>query len=402
MAQDDRNTVPVVGIGASAGGIDAVGTVLDHMPADTGLAVVVIMHLDPSRESHLSELFARHTDMPVVDAEDGMPVLPNRVHVLPPNAKLRLADGHFRLEALDQPRAERRPIDYFFMSLATDCGDRAICMILSGSGSNGSAGLKQVKAAGGLAIVQDPDTAQFGGMPRNAIATGVADLILPPQRIPDALTHYVRHPHATRPVEDLPEDRQATLEKDLNTVLALLRTRTRQEFRCYKRKTLLRRIYRRMGLRQVDGLGKYATLLREEPDEVKALARDLLINVTSFFRDPQAWQALAETAIDPLIAEHLDDAPLRVWVPGCATGEEAYSLAMLFSERAEAAQRPIDLKVFATDASEDVLEIGTGCGYHAAVTAELVGDAQGDVGVFAGVRPDLVERALSHVTARAA
>ncbi len=361
----------VVGIGASAGGIAAVGTFLDNTPADSGLAFVVIMHLDPSRESHLRDLFARHTEMPVVDAEDGMPVLANRVHILPPNAKLRLIDSHFRLEALDQPRAERRPVDYFFTSLAGEYGDHAMCVILSGTGSNGSAGLKRVKIAGGLAVVQDPGTAQYSGMPHNAIATGVVDLVLPADRIPQALVHYLRHPHALRPAREDVEDREAEPDRDFHSILTLLRTRTGQEFRCYRRKTLLRRICRRMGLRQVDGLGRYAALLREDQREVTALARDLLINVTSFFRDPEAWQVLAERAIDPLIAEHRGDESLRIWVPGCATGEEAYSLAMLFSERADAAQKRTEFTIFASDATEDAVAIGRDGVYPASMIEEL-------------------------------
>jgi len=370
MPQDNRRTLPVVGLGASAGGIAALQAFFGRMPADSGMAFVVIMHLDPTHVSHLAEVLGHHTAMPVVDAEDGMPVEPDRVHVIPPNAKLSLDDGRFRLEQIDRRRAERRPVDHLFVSMAGQCGDRAIAVILSGSGSNGSAGIGRIKEHGGLVAVQDPATAEHAGMPSHAIGTGLADIVLPPDGLADAVVDYVRNNRTLRkavPPESQEPDR-------FDELMTMLRVRTGHEFRCYKDATVLRRIRRRMALRQADTLDAYIALVRDEPHELHTLARELMINVTSFFRDGEAWEALREKAIAPLIAGHDPEEALRIWVPGCASGEEAYSLAMLVLEEAEKAGKPLSPTIFATDASEDALSIGRLGVYPASVVEELSQD----------------------------
>jgi two-component system CheB/CheR fusion protein len=349
----DRRYVSIVGIGASAGGIEALKAFFEAMPADSGLAFVVVLHLDPTQASDLAPLLGRHTAMPVVAVVDGMPVEPNRVHVIVPDRSLTVRDGRLRLAHPAEPRGHRHPVDDLFASLASDQGERAIAVVLSGMGSNGTHGMMHVKANGGMTLVQEPGTAQFDGMPRNAIAAGVADHVLAPDKMPAVILEYARHAYVADPggVEtEAPEG-----PPPIDPMLALLRIRSGHDFRSYKRSTLLRRIHRRLGLNNMSSLSDYAELLRSSPEEIKALVKDLMISVTGFFRDPDAWRTLDETVLAPLVAERKPDSEIRIWVPACATGEEAYSVAMLAIERAEAARKPLDLRVFATDSQEDNL-----------------------------------------------
>ncbi|NBC33664.1 MAG: PAS domain-containing protein [Alphaproteobacteria bacterium] len=369
MTNGNRPTFPVVGLGASAGGITALKAFFAELPADSGMAYVVVIHLDPDHSSHLADVLGSHAAIPVVDAEEGMPVAPDRVHVIPPNAKLSLSDGAFRLEAMDRERAQRRPIDHFFTSLAAEYGDWAIAAILSGTGSNGSAGLARIKEQGGLVAVQDPATAEYNGMPGHAVATGLADLVMPVERLPGALIDYARHDRTLIDGKVAPPAPAET--EPFDQLMTVLRRRTGQDFRAYKETTVIRRVRRRMGLRQAGDLSAYLGLVREEPEEQAALARDLLINVTGFFRDPEAWQTLRDEAIAPLIADYDPEETLRVWVPGCASGEEAYSLAILLLEAAEAAGKRLSLAMFATDTSEEALSIGRLGVYPASAVEEL-------------------------------
>jgi two-component system CheB/CheR fusion protein len=344
---------PIVGIGASAGGLEALEKLFGAMPADTGMAFVVIQHLHPERESHMVELLARHTAMPVVAAEEGARVEPDHVYQILPNRELTIRDGVLHLAGRSNTRGAQRPVDAFLASLAEDQQERAIGVILSGTGSNGTAGIREIKGAGGMTIAQSPESAQHPGMPRNAIASGNIDVVLAPEQMPEALLRYARHPYVAS--DRAPAEPAQDPEPQLNRLLALLRTRAGHEFRCYKRSTLMRRIHRRMGLCNVERLDDYEDLLRRNPGEVSALVKDLMINVTGFFRDPEAWEALDERVIAPLVRERESGEPVRVWVPGCATGEEAYSVAMLLAERAEAAQKSFDVKIFATDTADDNL-----------------------------------------------
>jgi two-component system CheB/CheR fusion protein len=360
---------PVVGLGASAGGIAALCAFFDAMPADSGMAFVAILHLDPGHASRLPQILGGHTEMPVVEAEDGMPIRPDRVHVIPPNAKLSLAGGKLQLGAIDEQRAERRPVDHFFASIAQDCGDLAIAAILSGTGSNGSAGIARVKESGGLVVVQDPATAEYAGMPGHAAGTGLADLIRPVAELPGALLDYVRHDRILR--DGGGADAEGSGADDLDTLLTLLRRRTGHDFRAYKDAPVMRRIHRRMGLCQAPGIPEYIETVRENEAEMAALARDMMINVTGFFRDPEAWETLRATAIAPLVAEHDPGEPLRLWVPGCASGEEAYSLAMLVLEEFDNARKQAALRIFATDSNEDALALGRHGIYPASAVEEL-------------------------------
>ncbi len=343
----------IVGIGASAGGIESLGRLLDVMPADTGCGFVVILHLDPTHESQLASVLGRHTAMPVVDIADGMTIEPNRVHVIVPDRTPTIRAGKLRLTVPAEPRGQRHPVDDLFISLAVE-NERAIGIVLSGTGCNGTHGLLEIKAQGGMTLVQEPATARFPGMPHSAIAAGTADHVLAPETMPEVLLRYLEHGYVAHPAGNA-----ATAAPDewaaLDPVLALLRHRSDQDFRGYKRATLQRRIHRRMGLTNVATLTDYTELLRTSAEEIEMLVKDLMINVTGFFRDTEAWKALDETVITPLIAAREDDSELRFWVPACATGEEAYSLAMLTVERAEAARKQFQIKIFATDRLADNL-----------------------------------------------
>lgn len=345
---------PVVGIGASAGGLDAFKKFFGAMPADSGVALVLIPHLDPKHESLMVELLARCTKMPVVEATDGMAVEANRVHIIPPNKYMTMAGGVLRLTGPVERGGLQTSIDLFLRSLAIDKQEKAICIILSGTGSHGAVGLKAIKASDGMAMVQDPSTAEYPRMPESAIATGLADYVLPVEKMPEALIKYIQHDYVkgAKTGADGAED-----PDHLNQVLALLRGRTKFDFRCYRKRMLARRIERRMSLSHFHQLADYLAFLREHPDEVKQLFRDLLISVTNFFRDAEAFQALETEVIVPLVRAKPHDAPLRIWSAGCATGEEAYSLAMVVLEQLAAAHKSCPVQIFATDVDEEALEI---------------------------------------------
>ena len=292
--------------------------------------------------------------MTVVEAADGMVIEPDHIYVIPPAAALTVDDGQLRLTEPVERRGARYPIDRLFESLARHRRERAICIVLSGSGSDGTEGLKEVKAEGGCVLVQEPSTARFDAMPRSAIEADLADHVLAPEDMPDVLMRYARHTYAAG--TELVEEGGPAGDGSIDPVLALLRTRAGHDFRLYKRSTLTRRIHRRMGLCDLHNAEDYVAVLRSGPEEMETLARDLMINVTAFFRDPEAWTSLDETVLGPLVADRDSGAALRLWVPACATGEEAYTLAMLLVDRAEAAGKHFDIKLFATDGREDNLE----------------------------------------------
>jgi two-component system, chemotaxis family, CheB/CheR fusion protein len=344
---------PVVGIGASAGGIEALIRLFEAMPADSGMAFVIVLHLDPTHESQLAQLLGQHTEMPVAEIADGMAIEPDHVYVIAPASSLTVERGRLRLKEPAEPRGHRHPVDVLFASLANDQRERAICIVLSGTGKNGTEGLKEVKAQGGCVLVQDPETARFDGMPLSAIAAKLDDHVLAPENMPKFLLRYIRHAYVAAP--DAIDEPTADGDSPLDPILALLRVRFGHDFRHYKRSTLLRRVHRRMGLANLEAVDDYTDLLRTSPAEIAALVKDLMISVTRFFRDPEAWETLDKTVLAPLVAERDSDAPIRLWAPGCATGEEAYSLAMLLTERAEAAQKQFQIKIFATDSQDDNL-----------------------------------------------
>lgn len=360
--------IPVVGLGASAGGLDAFKKFFTAMPADSNVAFVLIPHLDPKHESLMVELISRHTRMPVVEAEDGMSVEVNRVYIIPPNKYMTISGGVLRLSGPVERGGPQTSIDLFLRSLAEDKQEQAICIILSGTGAHGTLGLKAVKAAGGMAMVQDPDTADYPAMPQSAIATELADFVLPVEKMPQALVAYLQHTYVNGGKAGA-ERKEAADE--LNQVLALLRAHTKLDFRHYRKKMLARRVERRMSLSHFDGMADYLTFLRDHPDELRHLSRDLLISVTSFFRDPEAWQALATQVIAPLVRAKEPDTPIRVWCAGCATGEEPYSLGMLLLEQLAAAQKSCPIQIFATDVDDAALDVARRAIYPESISADV-------------------------------
>ena len=360
---------PVVGLGASAGGLDAFQKFFDAMPADSGMAFVLIQHLDPTHASMMRDLLSGHTEMRVLEAADAMPLEPNHVYLIPPGAYLALQDGALRLSEPRERHGARLPFDFFLRSLAEESGERAICAILSGTGADGSLGLKAVNENGGLVIVQDPREAAHDGMPRTAIDTGCADLILPVAKIPEAIIGYC-HQAYVKDHGKAPSPGPAA-EHDIAEIIALLSATTSHDFSLYKSGTLQRRVERRMAMAGIEHSAHYLQALRSDLKEREALAKDLLINVTHFFRDMPAFDLLAEKIVPDLVREHVLGRPLRVWVPGCSTGEEAYSIAMLFLEEIAGAKRNIKLQVFASDIDQDCVAFARNGAYPEQVQADV-------------------------------
>ncbi|WP_395059602.1 chemotaxis protein CheB [Polaromonas sp.] len=353
--------VRIVGIGASAGGLAALEEFLAQTPPDTGMAFMVVQHLDPTQKAMLAELLQRVTSMPVREAKNGGRVAPNQVYVIPPNTELSLNGGLLRLATPSEPRGMRLPINILFSSLASAQGERAIAVVLSGMGSDGTLGLQAIKAVGGLILVQQPDTAQFDSMPHSAIASGCVDFIAPPAALPSHILNYIaRLPEHTK--TDAPDHNGSTSHADaqgspLEEIFKLLQARTRHDFSNYKPNTVHRRIERRMAIHGLATPALYAEFLQHNMQEVDLLFKELLIGVTSFFRDGPVWQQLASVTLPELLARRAPGDKLRAWVIGCSTGEEAYSLAMVFTEATERLPkyRDCELQIFASDLSSDAI-----------------------------------------------
>lgn len=349
-----QNAFPVVGIGASAGGLDAFEEFFTHMPSNPGMAFVLVQHLDPDHESILVDLLKRCTEMRVVQVEDGMEIQPNHIYVIPPNRNMALLHGTLHLMEPVERRGLRMPIDFFFRSLAEDLAETAICVILSGTGTDGTAGLKAIRGEGGMTMVETPESAGYDGMPRSAIATEMVDFILPPAEMPAKLLSYTEHlldPRIKRAVI-APNRETEAIEK----VFVLLRSQTKHDFSLYKRNTISRRIERRMAVNQIAQAEDYVRLLQRTPREVDILFRELLIGVTSFFRDREAFEILEQKAIPEILNMRRPDQPIRVWVPGCSTGEEAYSIGMLLREQMSQREQEFEVQIFATDIDYEAVE----------------------------------------------
>jgi hypothetical protein len=323
----------VVGIGASAGGIQALRDFFSHVPAHTRMAYVVILHLSPDHDSQLAEVLQSTSALPVTQVEHRVRVEPDHVYVIPPNKSLELQDGHIEVTDMTTSEVRRAPIDIFFRTLAQSHGQRAVSVVLSGTGANGSTGMKRVKEMGGLCIVQDPREAEYDDMPRHSLATGLVDYVLPVARIPAQIIAYREQLKRIRITE--PPQQTAKEEWDaLRDIFTQLRVRTGHDFSNYKRATVMRRISRRIGVHQLADLAAYAHFMQDHPAEATALLKDLLISVTNFFRDPEAFEALERAIIPKLFDGKSPDDQVRVWVTGCATGEEAYTVTMLLAEYA--------------------------------------------------------------------
>ncbi len=374
LADPPSDAVRMVGIGASAGGFAALEEFFKQTPADSGMAYMVVQHLDPTQKAMLAELLQRSTAMPVREAQNGERVEPNHVYVIPPNTELSLNGGLVRLATPTEPRGMRLPVNILFSSLASSQGERAIAVVLSGMGADGTLGLQAVKAVGGLILVQQPETAQFDSMPQSAIASGCVDFIAPPAALPGHIRDYIaRLPGRSRADAEPGRDSAAGPDESENSlagIFKLLQARTRHDFSHYKPNTVNRRIERRMAIHAVATPALYAEFLQHNKQEVDLLFKELLIGVTSFFRDPLVWQQLANVTLPELLARRAPGDKLRAWVIGCSTGEEAYSLAMVFAEVTErlGTYRDCELQIFASDLSADAIATARRGQYPASIS----------------------------------
>ena len=355
FSQHGPSPVSIVGIGASAGGLEAFQELLQALPEDTGMGFVLVQHLAPKHESILSELLSKATKMAVIEVREGMAVQPNHVYVIPPNADMSVVDGVLHLSPLAADRSRRMPIDMFLRSLAEDQQGRAIGVILSGTASDGTLGLQAIKALGGVTFAQDDASAKYSAMPRSAIAAGIVDYVLPPDSIARELKRIAKHVHIFADDQSDAGELGASSEA-LNKIFAMLRNTSRVDFSYYKHGTIKRRIIRRMFLRKIDSLEEYLRFLRKNHDEVEALFNDVLINVTVFFRDPDAFEVLRKQAFPLMLNGKGPNAPIRIWVPGCSTGEEAYSLAIALLEYLGEKASDFQIQIFATDVSENIIQ----------------------------------------------
>lgn len=363
----------IVGIGASAGGLDAFSELLSHLPTNTGMAFVLVQHLAPAAESLLRELLSRTTPLPVVTAEDGMLIQANWVYVIPPNARMMINQRRLCLRACDQTQRRVKTIDLFFESLAADQKNQAIAIVLSGSNNDGALGVQAIRATGGIIFAQDPATAQFAEMPAAAIATGTVDFVLSPAGIAEELIKLKGHPYLRDVTVSAPEDVEAPPidEDELVTVYRLMQRQTGVDFANYKLTTFQRRLQRRMALQQCLSLPEYIQYLREYPKEIQALYQDVLITVTGFFRDAEVYEVLQNQVFPALLAQPSAASGLRIWVPGCATGEEAYSLLMCLLECLNARVLSPSIQVFGTDISDEAIEIAR-TGFYREIQMEQV------------------------------
>ncbi|OGU80079.1 MAG: hypothetical protein A2W11_11385 [Ignavibacteria bacterium RBG_16_35_7] len=348
-----NNSFYVVGIGASAGGLEALERFFRNMTESSGMAFIVVTHLDPDHVSIMPELIQKSTKMKLFQAEDGMIVEPNHVYVAPANRDLAILHGTIQLIEPIEAHGFRLPIDFFFKSLSSDLGEKAICIILSGMASDGTAGLKAVKSELGMVMVQDPKSAKFDGMPNSAIKTGLADYILPPEEMPDQLIKYT-----SQKVKGVLLDRAITdgkIPDAFQKIFILLRTHTSHDFSLYKQNTIYRRVERRMNISQLDNLPSYIRLLQENPVEIENLFKELLVGVTNFFRDPESFEKLKKI-LSELVKSKPDNGQIRIWVPGCSTGEEAYSVAIILRECMDEAKKYFNVQIFATDIDSNAIE----------------------------------------------
>lgn len=362
---------PVVGIGASAGGLSAFEAFFSGFPVDVepSMAFVLVQHLAPDHKSLLSDLIRRSTNLEVFEVEDGMKVRQNCVYIIPPNHDMAFLNGILHLLEPSAPRGQRLPIDFFFRTLASDQRERAIGIVLSGTGSDGTLGVRAIKGEGGMVVAQAPESCDFDGMPRSVIATGVADYVLPPAKMASQLLAYVKHAFGKfhhYPKADTPQPENA-----LKKIFILLRSQTGHDFSHYKPSTINRRIERRMAVHQIIEIDDYVKYLQKTPPETEALFRDLLIGVTNFFRDPEVFEMLENDIIPRLFSDKPAGAVIRVWSTGCSTGEEAYSIAILLQERIEMLKQNYSVQIFATDIDSRAIATARAGLYPVSIAADI-------------------------------
>jgi two-component system CheB/CheR fusion protein len=369
--QSDLPSFPVVGIGASAGGLEALSLLLGALPGNAGMAYIVVQHLAANHDSMLPELLGGATNLPVVQVTEGIKIVPDKVFVIPPNTQMGILDGMLHLLPRPGDKTQHMPIDFFLRSLADYAKSRAIGVILSGTASDGSLGLREIKGVGGIAMVQEPKSAKYDGMPRAAIATGVADMVLDPVEIARELVKIARHPFVRHARIPRPGDEIPLVEEHLRRIFFLLRSASGVDFTHYKQPTIKRRLQRRMVLHKISSIEHYLKLLQQNPAEVNALYQDLLIHVTRFFREPDTFVTLAEKVFPQILRNRDDAESIRVWVPGCSTGEEPYSIAIALLEYLGDRAGSVPIQIFATDISENAIDRARGGIYPESIAGDV-------------------------------
>jgi two-component system CheB/CheR fusion protein len=368
VAKTGKN-FPIVGIGSSAGGLEALELFFSNVPPDTHMAFVIIQHLSPRHKSIMADILMKYTPMNVLQMEDGQQIKPNCVYLNPPDKNVAILNRRLHLMEPTETHGVNLPIDCFFRSLSEDQAEKAICIILSGTATDGTLGLKAIKGEGGMAMVQDPDSAKYAGMPSSAIATGLVDFILPVEKIPVELVRYVQHPYIERSESTGTAKQQ--FRSCVQRILILIRTSTGHDFSNYKQTTIRRRIERRMAVHQLENIEKYETYLKRTVAEIDILFKDLLISVTSFFRDADAFEVLKVKVIPELIKNKYPENPLRIWVAGCATGEEAYSIAIVLAEVMDKLKKQINIQIFASDIDNEALDFARMAVYPDSIAADV-------------------------------
>ncbi len=363
----------IVGMGASAGGLEAFEKFFQNMPNDSGMGFILVPHLDPTHISLMPELIQKKSKMDVIQIKDGTEVKPNSVYIVPPNHYLAILNGKLQLLDIPNVPGPRMPIDYFFRSLAEDQGEKAICIILSGMGTDGTLGLRTIKGELGMTMIQAVDSAKYNSMPKSAIETALVDYILPPEKMPEQLIAYAQHAVKKKAVPNLMSAEGKTPDA-LQKIFILLRTHTGHDFSAYKQNTIFRRIERRMNVHQIDKIPTYVRLLQENTIEIETLFKELLIGVTSFFRDPEAFELLKRKTLPRFLKNMPHDYTIRVWVPGCSSGEEAYSMAILLRECTEKLEQHINIQIFATDIDNNALHVARAGIYPASISADVSPD----------------------------
>jgi two-component system CheB/CheR fusion protein len=364
-----EGSFPIVAIGASAGGLESLEAFFDNMPSDTGTAFVIVQHISPEGKSMLGEILKKHTRMAVLQVQEGMRPEPDCVYFNPPGRDVTLTRSGFQLEEQTVVRGMKLPIDHFFRSLALELGEKAICIILSGTGSDGTLGLKAIKEEAGMVMVQEIEQARYGGMPESALSTGLVDYVLPVEKMPEVLLTYIKHPFLQAPGRTEAKERQFT--GYIQKILALVHSEVGSDFSDYKSKTIRRRVERRMALHEIEAISDYHRFLLKNPTEVKLLFHELLIGVTQFFRDPAAFEALQEKVIPKILEQKSEGSPIRIWVAGCSTGEEALSLAMVFSETMARMNKYFSMQIYATDLDPDAIDRARKGEYSEAIVADV-------------------------------
>jgi two-component system, chemotaxis family, CheB/CheR fusion protein len=365
----ETNDFPIVGLGASAGGLEALEAFFSRMPFDSGMGFVVIQHLSPKHKSIMASLLAKDTKMKVLEIKDGMKVKPDHVYLNPPNKNVIIINGALQLMDPVKTGGINLPIDSFFRSMAEEMGEKAICVILSGTATDGTLGLKAVKELGGLVMVQDPNSAKYDGMPRSAIATGMVDFILPVEKIPEELVRYVKAPYMGDSKKVfITEDQFAN---NIQKIFSLIRSATGNDLSLYKQTTIRRRIERRMAINQINKISDFVKYLQQTPLEVDILFKDMLIGVTNFFRDSEAFKILKEQVLPGLLKNKDPDSLIRIWCVGCSTGEEAYSLAILFSEVLNMVKKHFNIQIFASDIDVQAIDYARLGSYPDSIAADV-------------------------------